>query len=177
VIVRLRRPSEQELRRVLAGQVAAEPGYPAAGTAGYRSERIETAVPSFERTAEALRTWGVHRGAGLTVVADGPVRTGTTVVLAAPMPGVGHVLAACRVVRTFEEPNRVGFAYGTLPLHPEEGEEAFVVEREPDGTTGTFTIEVFWRAHHPLAKLAGPVAEVLQRRATRRYLEAAKQPG
>jgi uncharacterized protein (UPF0548 family) len=177
MLLRLTAPDEDELRRVLTGLVAVEPGYPPAGTAGYRTEHVATTVPSFERTAEALRTWGVHRGAGLSLVADGPVRTGTTVVLAAPMPVAGHVLAACRVVRTFEEPDRVGFAYGTLPLHPEEGEEAFVVERNPDGTTGTFTIEVFWRAHHPLAKLAGPVAKVLQRRATRRYLEAAKQPG
>ena len=29
---------------------------------------------AFERAVEALRTWGMHRGAGLRVAADGPIR-------------------------------------------------------------------------------------------------------
>ena len=189
MLLRFRRPDDTELRRVLDGQVGHEPRYAGIGSTlapsplrappGYRHDRASVEVPDFEATVEALRSWRVHRQAGLQLVADGPVATGTTVVLAAPMPVAGHVLAACRVVATVDEPGRrFGFAYGTLQLHPEEGEEAFVVERHPDGSgAGTFTIEVFWRAHHPLARLAGPIAPVLQRQATRRYLEAAASAG
>ena len=113
----------------------------------------------------------MHRGAGLAVAADGPVATGTTVVLAAPLP-LGHALAACRIVATVDDPGeRFGFAYGTLPLHPEEGEEAFIVTRDAAGGA-TFEIRVFWRPHHVLAKLGAPVATRLQRQATGRYLDA-----
>jgi uncharacterized protein (UPF0548 family) len=36
------------------------------------------------------------------------------------------------VVWTVDEPNRIGFGYGTLQGHPESGEESFVVSREDD---------------------------------------------
>ncbi|HEV8560641.1 MAG TPA: DUF1990 family protein [Actinophytocola sp.] len=39
-----------------------------------------------------------------------------------------------RVVHVVEEEHRRGFAYGTLPGHPECGEEAFLLERHADGT-------------------------------------------
>ena len=42
--------------------------------------------------------------------------------------------APVRVVYVIDGPDRRGFAYGTLPGHPESGEEAFLVERRPDGT-------------------------------------------
>jgi hypothetical protein len=42
--------------------------------------------------------------------------------------------APCRVVYVIDEPRRRGFAYGTLPGHPESGEEAFVLEQRDDGT-------------------------------------------
>jgi uncharacterized protein (UPF0548 family) len=37
-----------------------------------------------------------------------------------------------RVVAVIDEPNRRGFAYGTLPGHPLSGEELFLVERRDD---------------------------------------------
>ena len=37
-----------------------------------------------------------------------------------------------RVVYVIDEPLRKGFAYGTLPGHPETGEEAFIVEYRDD---------------------------------------------
>jgi uncharacterized protein (UPF0548 family) len=81
------------------------------------------------------------------------------------------VVAVCRVVGVIDEGRRFGFAYGTLPEHPEEGEELFSVDRD-DRDQVTFRIEVFSRPHQTLARLASPVARHLQRRATVRYLEA-----
>ena len=92
--------------------------------------------------------------------------------LAAPLP-VGFAIATCRVVGVVDEPDRWGFAYGTLPAHPESGEELFVVERRPeDGDAVVFRITVFWRPHELLTRLGAPVARILQRRATLAYLDA-----
>jgi uncharacterized protein (UPF0548 family) len=64
-----------------------------------------------------------------------------------------------------------GFAYGTLPGHPERGEEAFLVRRH-HGAAVTFTITAFSRPASALARAAGPVGRGIQRRITGRYLSA-----
>jgi uncharacterized protein (UPF0548 family) len=79
--------------------------------------------------------------------------------------------APCRVIYVVREPHRCGFAYGTLPGHPERGEEAFIIEQRSDGTV-TFTITAFSRPAAPLAKAIGPAGRALQRRITARYLTA-----
>ncbi len=58
--------------------------------------------------------------------------------------GPVRITAPCRVVYTVNEPDRQGFACGTLPGHPECGEEAFLVERDDDGAV-TFAITAFSR--------------------------------
>jgi uncharacterized protein (UPF0548 family) len=67
--------------------------------------------------------------------------------------------------------NRQGFAYGTLPGHPELGEEAFVIDRADDDTI-TFAIKAFSRPATDLAKVAGPLGRLAQRRMTARYLRS-----
>ena len=71
--------------------------------------------------------------------------------------------------RVVDEPDRYGFAYGTLPSHPEEGEEHFLVTRAASGTV-RFDVVAFSRPHDLLTKLGGPLPPRLQARATRRYL-------
>lgn len=133
----------------------------------------ELAGPSaFEATGRALQAWAVHRHSGLDVLADGPVAVGTTVALAAPLP-IGFATAACRVVAVLDEPGRSGFAYGTLPGHPERGEESFVAER--DGALVRFVVVAVSTPAHLLARLVPPVAHRLQDGAARRYLAAARQ--
>ena len=80
-----------------------------------------------------------------------------------------HVLAAARIVWTVDEPDRRGFGYGTLPLHPESGEEAFVIERGADGAV-LFVITAFSRPATALTRLGGPVGRRVQAAVTRRYL-------
>ncbi len=65
--------------------------------------------------------------------AGAEIREGTTVALALPVLWI-FVLAACRIVTVVAEPDRFGFAYGTLPDHVESGEERFLVERTSDGS-------------------------------------------
>ena len=68
-----------------------------------------------------------------------------------------------------DEPQRFGFAYGTLPGHPEVGEEAFHVVLDDDATVSA-EIVAFSRPGDLLTRLAGPVARGAQKAVTRRYL-------
>ena len=78
----------------------------------------------------------------------------------------------CRVVDVVDEPDRRGFAYGTLPGHPETGEERFAVERNPASGEVTVTVTAFSNPALWRTKLAGPLGRLLQRTMTQRYLKA-----
>lgn len=112
----------------------------------------------------------MHRGAGLVLAADGPIAVGTNVAFNAPLP-IGFVDGTCRIVAVVDEPDRSGFAYGTLSVHPERGEEAFVVVRDETGAV-RFDVEGVSRPAHPIARLLPPVGDRLQDRGVRRYLSA-----
>ncbi|MCU1406114.1 MAG: hypothetical protein JWQ43_2417 [Glaciihabitans sp.] len=73
-----------------------------------------------------------------------------------------------RVVYVINEPNRKGFAYGTLEGHPESGEECWIVERTEDGSVW-LTIRAFSRPARWFWWLASPGLRVMQWRFTRRY--------
>jgi uncharacterized protein (UPF0548 family) len=96
-----------------------------------------------------------------------------TVVVACVRVGPAYVLAPCRVVYATLEADRFGFAYGTLPGHPEKGEEAFHVVRDAAGVV-TFEIVAFSRPATILVRLGSPIARMVQQRTTRRYLEGVR---
>ena len=75
------------------------------------------------------------------------------------------------VVYVIDEPERVGFAYGTLAGHAEVGEEAFLAEQIAPGRL-RLTVRVHARPATVLAWLGGPVVTRLQGAAARRYLSA-----
>ncbi len=109
-------------------------------------------------------------GSGLAVVADGGFVAGTNVVITAPLP-IGYIDVACRIVAVIDEEDRFGFAYGTLSVHPEQGEEAFLVSRSaPDAAT--FSVEAVSRSAYRLGRLAPFVTDRLQNQANNRYLRA-----
>ncbi|MDO5634612.1 MAG: DUF1990 domain-containing protein [Micrococcus sp.] len=83
---------------------------------------------------------------------------------------------ACRVVAVVDEERRRGFAYGTLPGHPERGEESFVVEWAADDAV-TLRVRAFSTPHTWWARLAAPATRRAQRVITRRYLRALVSPG
>jgi uncharacterized protein (UPF0548 family) len=177
------RPGLDDLDRLLSGQLLAPVTYDEVGATrgvmpqGYRHDEHAMTLGHddglFDRAVEGLRRWEAHRGAGMRLRPGVPeLREGITVVQVLALPLISAV-AACRIVYVVDEPDRFGFAYGTLPAHPEQGEEAFIVERDPDGTV-RFTITVFSRPRHPLARLGGPVTRRVQLDTTRRYLESLK---
>lgn len=85
------------------------------------------------------------------------------------------VRAPIRVIYVVDEPQRRGFAYGTLPGHPESGEEAFVVDQAPDGSVWLTVTSIsrpsawYWWAVYPALRL-------IQWAITRRYLRALSGP-
>ena len=127
---------------------------------------------SFEQAAEALMTWQVHERAGLHVAASGPRVGQDAVVVMRLGPRVGGIRIPCRVVHVIDEPDATGFAYGTLPGHPESGEERFEVRRRSDGGAA-ITVAAFSRPATLLARAGGPLTRAVQARMTQRYLRAA----
>lgn len=128
----------------------------------------------FERCSLALMTWEVHRTAGLDVRAShSPAQRGAVVSQLIGVRGVG-VVAPCKVVYVVDEPGRRGFAYGTLPGHPETGEEAFVVSLQNSDSV-VLEITAFIRPASLVGRLGGPVARVVQDRILGRYVAAARR--
>lgn len=139
---------------------------------GYQHLRRERTLHSatFDAAADGVRSWLLQERSGLTVAAsDARVEPGTVVRLRFG-PGPLALRIPCRVVYVVDEPDRAGFAYGTLPGHPECGEESFVVERRGDATTVVIT--AFSKPATMLARLEGPVSRRVQSVVTDRYLRA-----
>jgi uncharacterized protein (UPF0548 family) len=135
-----------------------------------RRARLGTGQAVFERGAAALLSWEMHRAAGLRVTAEGDARPGERVV-SRLAPGL---TAPCRVVYVVDEPHRRGFGYGTLPGHPENGEEAFVVDIDEAGVVW-FTVRAFTRPGTLLARVAGPFGRVTQQLMAGRYIRAMRR--
>lgn len=129
----------------------------------------------WDSAVHGLRHWQVQLGAGLGVAASAPaVAAGEVVVLRLGPPGIG-LRAPCRVVYVVDEPRRQGFGYGTLPGHPESGEEAFELTLGQDDTV-SLTITAASRPATLLARLGGPITRAVQHAVISRYLKALKDP-
>jgi uncharacterized protein (UPF0548 family) len=169
-------PAEACDRLASAGLTYREAGATAGDLpAGYhhltRSVPIGHGRQDFTRAGDAVCGWQLQLGAGLQVSASARTAEPGAVVILGLGIGPLRLQAPCRVVYTVHEPRRRGFAYGTLPGHPESGEEAFVIEHHYDGTV-SLKITAFSRPATRLAKLAGPVGTVVQRHLTARYLRS-----
>ena len=70
-----------------------------------------------------------------------------------------------------DEPNRIGFAYGTMAGHPESGEESFIVDKREDDSVW-LSIRAFSRPSTWKYRLVWPFLRLQQNRFTKRYLKA-----
>ncbi len=167
-------PELDELRRTTLtyAEVGRTRGTPPHGYHHLRRSRVVgTGRDRFEEASRILLGWQMHRRAGVAVRASSTdVTEGASAVLRLGWPALG-LDAPVRVVYVVDEDDRHGFAYGTLPGHPESGEEAFVVELL-DNADVSFTISAFSRPASLLAKSGGPFTAVVQRWVTHRYLHA-----
>lgn len=140
--------------------------------AGYDHQHVERQIGTgqrrFEQAADAVMRWGMQRGSGLRVRASSEV----AVVDAVLVVRMGPLPAPCRVVYVIDEPDIRGFAYGTLPGHPESGEERFVVRRDPSTSAVYAEVSAFSRPAAWWARAGGPLVRAAQRVIARRYLRA-----
>lgn len=158
--------------------MAADFTYPEVGATagelprGYHHVRaadvIGSGIDDFNSAATTLMTWDMHRRCGIRMVSATPsVEVGGEVV----MRWLGQRFR-CRVVDVVDEPLRRGFAYGTLPGHPERGEERFLVSLDVETNDVTASITAFSRPGSWATRLAGPIGRWIQHRMTQRYLDA-----
>ncbi|BBX74074.1 DUF1990 family protein [Mycobacterium shinjukuense] len=150
-----------EVGATAAGQLP--PGY------GHLSvtTQIGTGQQRFDEAGDAVMHWGMQRGAGLRVQASSDIAVVSAVVVVRLM---GFLRAPCRVVYVIDEPDLRGFAYGTLPGHPQSGEERFAVRRDPSTSAVYAEVSSFSRPATWWSKGGGPVVSVVQRVIAKRYL-------
>ncbi|MEJ7649427.1 MAG: DUF1990 domain-containing protein [Nakamurella sp.] len=144
---------------------------------GYRTFRRSRSLrrTDLEGAAAELLGWAMQTGSGLRVAASDPTVVSGTVAERRLGPGRFSLRIPCRVVAVIDEPERRGFAYGTLPGHPVSGEEAFFVERLTDGSLQA-TVVAFSRPATLLSRLGGPGTRLVQRLMSARYLRALDRP-
>jgi hypothetical protein len=102
------------------------------------------------------------------------IRPGDTANLLIPF-GPLRIGAPVRVVYVVDTPARKGFAYGTLPGHPESGEEAWMLDQSHDGSVW-LTIRAFSRPSSSAWWVAYPVLRIVQAVFTSRYERALAGP-
>ncbi len=135
------------------------------------SSRVGTGRERFEQAVARLLGWRMHREAGISVRASSPVVADGVVAVLGFGVGRLRISAPVRVVAMIDEPDRQGFAYGTLPGHPVSGEEQFLLTHQADDSV-VLEISAVSRAGTPLARLGGPVTRAVQARITDRYLDS-----
>jgi uncharacterized protein (UPF0548 family) len=141
--------------------------------AGYahdvRSHVIGFGEDAFQRAGAHVVNWGLQRSLGFSIFPHATtVEAGATVLMHRRL-----LIVPTRVAYVVNEPRRSGFAYGTLPGHPERGEEYFGVAID-QASVVRFELRVFSSPGTWYTKLGSPVARVVQRLATNTYLRSAR---
>ncbi|HEX6075538.1 MAG TPA: DUF1990 domain-containing protein [Micromonosporaceae bacterium] len=179
-MILLWRPSKARLAGLLRASRDAPYSYRDVGAtreqrapAGFRGStargRLGEGEAVFRRAADAVLRFQVQRRAGLGVIAETPTAQPGAVLICTMPVGPVVIVIPCRIVYLLDEPDRAGFGYGTLPGHPESGEEAFVVERDRDGGVW-LRVTAFSRPDGLLQRITHPVGRVVQQQVTERYV-------
>jgi uncharacterized protein (UPF0548 family) len=145
---------------------------------GYHNDRYEAELgqgtDTFARSVQGLRAWGAHRLPGIQVFPkNAEIVVGATVIVTLGTPLLA-VAAPCRIVEVLDESHRWGFAYGTLPGHPEQGEGSFIVSVSDDQVV-RFEIRAFDRPGEAIVQNLGPLSRGIQKVGTHGYIRALKR--
>ncbi|WP_330229403.1 DUF1990 domain-containing protein [Nocardia sp. NBC_00508] len=143
---------------------------------GYHRFQLRRAIGRgralFEHAGAEILSYRMQKGTGIFRYADTPTaEPGTAITVRLGVGPVG-ITAPCRVVYVLGEPDRQGFAYGTLPGHPEAGEELFAVEYDSADETVYGLVIAFSRPAAWYTRLGGPVVRLIQRFVAGRYIAA-----
>ncbi|MEO8573349.1 MAG: DUF1990 domain-containing protein [Pyrinomonadaceae bacterium] len=136
----LTRPTDAEIKEFLEMRRTDSFSYPEVGAtrglppAGYNVDHNRVILGrgphDFEKAKQAIREWKMFDVPSLDLLyPDTPIEAGRNVAPLANHLGF-YSLNSCRVAYVIDEPDKFGFAYGTLTEHVEIGEERFTVEFE-----------------------------------------------
>lgn len=148
---------------------------------GYHWHSSElTVVAEWELARSAICQWAGHRSVGGVLAPRvPPLSRGETLAFGIRVLGI-WATGVCRIADVIDTEREFGFSYGTLPHHPERGEELFAVTDNGDGTV-TFRVAAFSKPAGLVTRLIGPLGRLIQRFMTRRYLkgfaDSASAPG
>lgn len=162
----LRKPTDESIRSFLAAQAKLDWTYAAVGATaaepppGYVLDHTRAKLGDseavFKAAKAALQRWEQFQLGWLAALPpDTPIKTGEDVAVVAHLFGL-YWVSGCRIVYVVDEAGPVvkfGFAYGTLPGHPQEGEERFLVEWDQANDSVHYDILAFSRPRHFLARL------------------------
>lgn len=134
---------------------------------GYHQFRLRRRIGRgrelFERAGGEILAYRMQKGTGIFRGASTPAAEAGTAITVRLGVGPMGIVAPCRVVYVLDEPERRGFAYGTLPGHPESGEELFAVEYDPTDDSVYGMVVAFSRPGTWYTRLGGPAVRVVQR--------------
>ena len=172
----LRKPSLRAIEAFLASQGKGNFSYSEVGAtrskipSGYKVDhnrvRVGRGAEVFRRAGELLSDWRMFELGWVKVFPErAAIEPGVTVAVLAHHFGFWS-LNACRVIYVLREERRLGFAYGTLQDHAEQGEERFSIEWTADDWVW-YDIFAFSRPRQWQAKVARPIGRQLQKRFAR----------
>lgn len=170
------KPSQENLKLFLKNSRKLNFSYSEIGASqgdfpnGYDHDRNEIELgfgdEVWEAAKEAIRDWQMFPGDWANIfTSKTPIKKGETVSIYVRVFGTWWC-NSCKIVYTFDEPNRFGFAYGTLTNHFEQGEEIFMVEKDESGRV-FYKIQAFSKPRFWLVKLGYPMARFFQKKFVR----------
>jgi uncharacterized protein (UPF0548 family) len=162
-----RRPTDEDVRKLLVRQAGQPWSYPFVGATrdgaplprpGWQVDRqrvlLGHGAATFAAACEAIRRWQMFPPELTRVYwPDSPQEPGDVVaVLYRARPFFLWMLFPARVVYRVDEARRFGFAYGTVPDHPERGEERFLVQWDEADDSVWYDLVAVSRPGHWLAR-------------------------
>ncbi|KAA5539184.1 DUF1990 domain-containing protein [Roseiconus nitratireducens] len=178
------RPDDAAVRVFLREQAQLEFNYPDVGASRgqfplrYDHDHFEVVLGRgrdvFDAARIAIENWQhFNVGWAEAIPLSTPITAADNVAIRARLGGIWG-LAAGRVIEVIDDLSpdgeRFGFSFGTLPGHPEQGEERFEICLMPDGRV-RYRVAAFFRSNHWAIGIAWPY---LRQRFNRFRRETAK---
>ncbi|MCO8121307.1 DUF1990 domain-containing protein [Stieleria sp. TO1_6] len=161
------KPSAATVAKFLARQSKLDFNYPDVGRTsggfprGYDYDRFEVELgrgeQCFQAARSAMQSWQHFRVGWVEAVpSTTAIVAGNDIAIRANVMGL-WALAACRIIDVIDECSssdcRFGYSFGTLPAHPEQGEERFQLVRFADDRV-RYRVTAFFRPNQLTARLA-----------------------
>jgi uncharacterized protein (UPF0548 family) len=183
-VISARLPKTRAIESLLGELETTDFSYPHVGAtreampAGYNIDRRSAVVgrgaEDFERAKQGIRNWAHFDLPWVRVFPQSQPAPGVLVAVVARVFGFWWTNVN-RVIYLIDEPERFGFAYGTLALHAESGEECFEVERSRETDEVRYRILAFSKPRHRLARLGYPMSRAAQSRFAMGSIEAIRR--